>query len=50
MQYLNGVRTTLLVTALALILGIVLGVLVAVLRTAHDQQRPGHAATPFWRC
>ena len=42
LQYLNGVKTTLLVTALALILGVVLGVTVAVLRTAHDQQRPGH--------
>ena len=41
-QYLNGVGTTLLVTAMALLLGIVLGVIVAVLRTAHDQQRPGH--------
>ncbi|MBR6029665.1 MAG: amino acid ABC transporter permease [Clostridia bacterium] len=41
-QYLNGVGTTLLVTALALLLGIILGVIVAVVRTAHDQQRPGH--------
>jgi polar amino acid transport system permease protein len=41
MQYLKGVGTTLLVTALALIIGIVLGVLVAIVRTAHDQQRPG---------
>ena len=40
-QYLDGVGTTLLVTALALALGIILGVVVAVLRTAHDQQRPG---------
>ena len=40
-QYLKGVGTTLWVTALALIIGIVLGVLVAVIRTAHDQQRPG---------
>ena len=40
-QYLNGVGTTLYVTVMALILGIVLGVLVAVVRTAHDQQRPG---------
>ncbi|HIS59654.1 MAG TPA: amino acid ABC transporter permease, partial [Candidatus Faecousia faecipullorum] len=32
---------TLLVTALALTLGVVLGVLVAMVRTAHDQQRPG---------
>ena len=40
-QYLKGVGTTLWVTALALIIGIVLGVLVAVVRTAHDQQRPG---------
>ena len=41
-QYLEGVGTTLLVTALALVLGVVLGVIVALLRTAHDQQRPGH--------
>ncbi|MBQ9325633.1 MAG: amino acid ABC transporter permease [Clostridia bacterium] len=42
MQYLQGVLTTLYVTALALLLGVVLGVLVSVVRTAHDQQRPGH--------
>ncbi len=42
-QYLEGVGTTLAVTAMALAIGIVLGVLVAMLRTAHDQQRPGHA-------
>ena len=42
LQYLNGVKTTLLVTALALILGVALGFTVAILRTAHDQQRPGH--------
>ena len=41
-QYLNGVVSTLYVTALALVLGVVLGVIVAVVRTAHDQQRPGH--------
>ena len=41
-QYLNGVGTTLLVTAMALALGVVLGILVAVIRTAHDQQRTGH--------
>ena len=40
-QYLNGVGTTLVVTFFALLLGVVLGVLVAVIRTAHDQQRPG---------
>ena len=40
-QYLNGVGTTLLVTAIALCIGVALGVLVAVIRTAHDQQRPG---------
>ena len=40
--YLDGVGTTLLVTALALCIGIVLGVLVAIIRTAHDQQRPGN--------
>ena len=42
LQYLKGVGTTLIVTALALIIGIVLGVLVAIVRTAHDQQRPGN--------
>ena len=41
-QYLNGVGTTLLVTAMALTLGIILGIVVAVIRTAHDQQRTGH--------
>ena len=40
-QYLKGAGTTLWVTALALVIGVVLGVLVAVIRTAHDQQRPG---------
>ena len=41
LQYLKGVGTTLWVTALALVIGIVLGVVVAIIRTAHDQQRPG---------
>ena len=40
-QYLEGVGTTLLVTAMALAIGVLLGVLVAMVRTAHDQQRPG---------
>ena len=37
--YLEGVGTTLLVTACALILGILLGIIVALVRTAHDQQK-----------
>ncbi len=41
-QYLSGVGTTLIVTAMALVLGIVLGIIVSMVRTAHDQQRPGH--------
>ena len=41
-QYLRGVGTTLLVTALALALGVALGILVAIIRTSHDQQRVGH--------
>ena len=41
MQYINGVGTTLLVTALALALGVVLGSVVALVRVAHDQQRTG---------
>ena len=40
-QYLSGVGTTLMVTAMALSIGIVLGILVAMVRTAYDQQRPG---------
>jgi His/Glu/Gln/Arg/opine family amino acid ABC transporter permease subunit len=40
-QYLEGVGTTLYVTAMALTLGIILGVVVAIIRTSHDQQRPG---------
>ena len=40
-QYIKGVSTTLLVTAIALALGIVLGSVVALVRVAHDQQRPG---------
>ena len=41
-QYLQGVGTALLVTALALALGVILGILVATIRTSHDQQRIGH--------
>ncbi len=41
LQYLEGMETTLLVTALALLIGVILGILVAVIRTAHDQQRAG---------
>ena len=40
-QYIQGVGTTLVVTAMALVLGILLGLVAALLRTAHDQQRPG---------
>ena len=45
-QYLGGVGTTLLVTAMALAIGVVLGVIVAIIRTAHDQQRPGTGSLP----
>ena len=41
-QYGIGVGRTLMVTAMALVIGVILGVIVAVVRTAHDQQRPGH--------
>ena len=41
-QYLNGVKTTLFVTAIALLIGVILGLIVAIVRTAHDQQRLGH--------
>ncbi len=39
--YLDGVLSTIYVTFLALLMGVFLGVIVAVIRTAHDQQRPG---------
>ena len=45
--YLQGLLTTLELTVVALIAGVVLGVLVAVIRTAHDQQRPGRPKNIF---
>lgn len=39
--YGKGVLVTLEVTVFALLMGVALGVLVAIIRTAHDQQRPG---------
>jgi len=39
--YFGGLVSTFQVTLMALAIGVVLGVLVAVIRTAHDQQRPG---------
>ena len=46
-QYLQGVGITIVATAMALAIGVVLGVLVAVVRTAHDQQRPGRPKNPL---
>ena len=40
-DYLEGVSVTLIATALALLMGVILGVVIAMVRTAHDQQRPG---------
>ena len=45
-SYLEGVGITLLTTAIALAIGVALGVVVAMLRTAHDQQRPGRPRNP----
>ena len=42
LQYIEGVGTTLLVTAASLAMGIALGALVAMIRVGHAQQRPGH--------
>ena len=39
--YFQGLLTTIEVTIMALIFGVLLGVLVAMVRVAHDQQRPG---------
>ena len=41
-QYIKGVGTTLLVTAIALVLGVVLGAIVAMIRVGHAQQKPHH--------
>lgn len=45
--YLKGLGATLEMTVVALISGMILGVIVAVLRTAHDQQRPGRRKNPL---
>ena len=45
-QYFEGLGTTVQVTVMALIIGVILGVVVAMIRTAHDQQRPGRR-NPF---
>ena len=37
--FVNGIKITLLVAALALVLGICIGVIVAAIRSAHDQQQ-----------
>ncbi len=39
--YLQGLGTTLELTVIALFFGVLLGLVVAMVRTAHDQQRPG---------
>ena len=39
--YLQGLGTTIELTVVALIFGVLLGLMVAMVRTAHDQQRPG---------
>ena len=39
--YLKGLSTTLELTVVALVFGTLLGLVVAMIRTAHDQQRPG---------
>ena len=46
-QYFQGLGTTIQVTVMALLIGVVLGVLVAMVRTAHDQQRPGRPRNFF---
>lgn len=45
-EYLQGVGVTLVATALALLMGVILGVAVSMVRTAHDQQRPGRRKNP----
>ena len=50
MQYINGVGTTLLVTALALALGVVLGSVVALVRVTHDQATKTRCWAFLTRC
>ena len=45
--YLKGLGFTLEMTVVALCFGVVLGLVVAVIRTAHDQQRPGKPKNPL---
>ena len=45
--YLQGLLTTLELTVCALVVGVILGVVVAVVRTSHDQQRPGRRKNIF---
>ena len=46
-MYFKGLVTTVQVTIMALIIGVILGVAVAMIRTAHDQQRPGRRKNPL---
>ena len=45
--YLQGLGTTIELTVVALIFGVLLGLMVAMVRTAHDQQRPGRRKNPL---
>ena len=45
--YLQGFVTTLELTVVALVIGVALGLVVAMIRTAHDQQRPGRRKNPL---
>ena len=46
-MYFKGLVTTVQVTIMALIIVVILGVAVAMIRTAHDQQRPGRRKNPL---
>lgn len=45
--YLQGLGVTLELTVAALVFGTLLGLVVAMVRTAHDQQRPGQMKNPL---
>ena len=45
--YLQGFGATMRLTVVALIFGVILGLVVAMVRTAHDQQRPGRRKNPL---
>ena len=47
--WLTGLKTTLLVTVIALCIGVVLGLLIALIRSTHEQTTTMHHLSPMLR-